>query len=211
MQCNTKASRRKTENCDGKNREFNYQSKEYFPSRSKKLPPNTEWVLTALIPPGKRLVNFAEMIQNTIPTNYPATFTSSQTSGALLLGNCPDLWYSQVESWYRCRHSFQVTLPCLLSNSSHLTNHSIHIKRLTAELQHWKEKVPQINLQVIWKLSLRDNHNKSQFLSWVTSPAFSSELCIRISWNTTILQYVISCLFTKTTVYPLILFHFTHF
>lgn len=44
-QCNTKSSRRKTENRNGKNREFNYQSKEYFPSRLNKLLSNTEWVL----------------------------------------------------------------------------------------------------------------------------------------------------------------------
>uniref|UniRef100_A0A8C9NQ90 Uncharacterized protein n=1 Tax=Serinus canaria TaxID=9135 RepID=A0A8C9NQ90_SERCA len=59
-----------------------------------------------------------------------------------------------------------------LSKRTHLTNHSIQIKRLTAKLQHWKEKVPQINL-------------------W---------LCIRIPWNTIILHMLFPVYLQQTNI-----------
>lgn len=133
---NTKASRKKTENWDGKNRELNYQSKDLFPCRSNKSPPNTEYYSSNSIwqgtckfcwndtkyHPCKLLCHF-----HLFPNLCSAAFGQLFWPWATVLT-------ARYRGRYRCSHSFQVILPWFLSNSSHLTNPSIQIKRLTAEL-----------------------------------------------------------------------------
>lgn len=221
MQFNTKASRRKTKNQKGK-KELKYRVERLFLSISKWLPPIIECILP-LISSCPQLANFAKMIQNTtsvIPAKSPDAAQPRLPSRALLWGSssiqCNRALLAngpaRAKRWQRCSHSFQVLLPCFLSKSSQLVNCSTQIKGLTAKVHHGKEEVPQINLPILHRSSSERQARYIQisFFNYITS-IFLRAVFQNTLEHLCIVVHNFPCMFTITTLYPIIIFHFINF
>lgn len=95
---------------------------------------------------------------------------------------CMDTWFVQ--------HYSDTDIAILLgfsSSSSNLLGCSTQ-RRLTAQ---W-ERCHKSKIQYFIGHILRDNDNKSEFISWITMLAFSSDLYFRIPLRTSIFKYAIS-------------------